>query len=833
MSEITYEMTQKDNVWLPAAFPAQGRLPTQRYLVRQNCYRQASDEKAYHQELCLAANRRVGLPCCKTLHVSLFFDGTGNNLYNDLYQAVPNHPTNVVRLFQATIGAGYAGGASGKPLLDDVESTGGKYFKYYIPGVGTPFPEIDDLDYSTSGLAFANRGEDRINWALLRLIDVLGFSLTQKQMTNSESQKSLEAMATTWHTLGLGGVHNRYGEFYKQFARLKRELKIARGQLGGSKSKLLGMKLYVYGFSRGAAEARTFVNWLSELLPPPKGDNQKPSQCLQAKNETDPDCNLPISVEFLGLFDTVASVGMSHVVPVVEGHMDWADGTQELPSEATYGGLVKRCVHLVSTHEQRLSFPMDSIRRSDGTYPAGSTEVIYPGVHSDLGGGYPPGEQGKAIGKTDGLLLSQIALHEMYAAAFAVGAPLKVASSSLPKDLRNDIWRIMEVSLQREFIVATELVNRFNAWRQVTLGLEMPRQPLSDEEAASFEPVRASVVLEQAMENQMNWLTAWRINRYANGMLLGAPFFHEAPNRDAKKAHYEQSKQAREEKQQAVLKKRKAQWNEYITKGEKTPPVLTPGVPDFDPETAQKQLREAAAEFRSDYHGDRREQRSGWQFAIDTVPRHVIYMLDDHDDLLEYLQMKAAGERLVKQLFRPVPAAKPGQQESPESLLVALYDNQVHDSRAWFMYSTFGSREPWGGYFRYRIIYFGKICSRPLSLLSVAGTVAGFVSPALGGVLSSLKQKKVSNTVVEVVDKVSESLATEREVTVQYLTSGELITLLAGPEYRKAFTHNVGEMTRQQREFLKERRLQMTKDNLKARWAGKTLEPTPFKEPEK
>ncbi|WP_036835729.1 phospholipase effector Tle1 domain-containing protein, partial [Photorhabdus temperata] len=104
------------------------------------------------------------------------------------------------------------------------------------------------------------------------------------------------------------------------------------------------------------AEARAFVNWLAELLPPPKGDSSKPSQCLQAKNETDPDGNLPISVEFLGLFDTVASVGGSHVVPVVEGHMAWADGTQELPSEETYGGLVKRCVHLVSTHEQRLSF---------------------------------------------------------------------------------------------------------------------------------------------------------------------------------------------------------------------------------------------------------------------------------------------------------------------------------------------------------------------------------------------------------------------------------------------------------------------------------------------
>ncbi|WP_031281919.1 phospholipase effector Tle1 domain-containing protein, partial [Photorhabdus temperata] len=187
------------------------------------------------------------------------------------------------------------------------------------------------------------------------------------------------------------------------------------------------------------------------------------------------------------------------------------------PSEETYGGLVKRCVHLVSTHEQRLSFPLDSIRRSDGSYPTGSTEVIYPGVHSDLGGGYPPGEQGKAIGKTDGLLLSQIALHEMYAAAFEVGAPFKVDAASLPQNLRKDIWRVMSLELAKEFAIAPDLANRFNAWRQVTLGLEMPKQPLSVEEAARFEPVRSAVALEQAMKNQLDWLTAWRINRYAGG----------------------------------------------------------------------------------------------------------------------------------------------------------------------------------------------------------------------------------------------------------------------------------------------------------------------------
>jgi hypothetical protein len=55
----------------------------------------------------------------------------------------------------------------------DGQATVGKYFKFYIPGVGTPFPEVNDPDYSTMGLVGATKGEERINWALLRIIDVL------------------------------------------------------------------------------------------------------------------------------------------------------------------------------------------------------------------------------------------------------------------------------------------------------------------------------------------------------------------------------------------------------------------------------------------------------------------------------------------------------------------------------------------------------------------------------------------------------------------------------------------------------------------------------------
>jgi len=77
------EVTDTDLAWSPPPFPAEGRLPSQPLLVGQHCHLQNSSERNYRQELCLAAGQRVEPPCCKSLHISLFFDGAGNNLNAD------------------------------------------------------------------------------------------------------------------------------------------------------------------------------------------------------------------------------------------------------------------------------------------------------------------------------------------------------------------------------------------------------------------------------------------------------------------------------------------------------------------------------------------------------------------------------------------------------------------------------------------------------------------------------------------------------------------------------------------------------------------------------
>ena len=173
------EVKNREPVYAPASFPKKRRLPTNPEQVLANYHCQTAEVECYRQQLNAQRGFRGASTCARSLHISLFFDGTNNNEPNDT-KAEPPHPTNIARLYHAS--------------LDQPESG---YFRYYIPGVGTPFPEIGELDYSTLGMATAYRGEDRINWGLLRIADALSFALNNKQRLDlTVAQAKLKAMAT-------------------------------------------------------------------------------------------------------------------------------------------------------------------------------------------------------------------------------------------------------------------------------------------------------------------------------------------------------------------------------------------------------------------------------------------------------------------------------------------------------------------------------------------------------------------------------------------------------------------------------------------------------------
>lgn len=134
------------------------------------------------------------------------------------------------------------------------------------------------------------------------------------------------------------------------------------------------IELDIFGFSRGAAAARHFANgigkgqdsdlaqhWPDSLSVLAKGFDWQSSNCL--------------AINFIGLFDSVAAI-----VSVLNGNFS--------PANADYAGIemrlkpaaARKIVHLVARDEQRKNFPLT---QSDH-------DIVVPGAHSDVGGGYLP-----------------------------------------------------------------------------------------------------------------------------------------------------------------------------------------------------------------------------------------------------------------------------------------------------------------------------------------------------------------------------------------------------------------------------------------------------------
>lgn len=166
----------------------------------------------------------------------------------------------------------------------------------------------------------------------------------------------------------------------------------------------------VFGFSRGAALARTFVNRLLK-------------QCERSNGELTYQ-SYPIRFRFVGLFDTVASFGLpaSNLFDDVDL---W------LPEE------VERCAHYVSAHELRYAFPVTLIRQN-GDYPTGWKEEVFPGVHSDVGGGYAPGQQSRSNTS------ARVPLAAMLREATQAGVPLRGWKDVSTDALFNNMFEIPE-----------------------------------------------------------------------------------------------------------------------------------------------------------------------------------------------------------------------------------------------------------------------------------------------------------------------------------------------------------------------------------------------------
>jgi Uncharacterized alpha/beta hydrolase domain (DUF2235) len=374
--------------------------------------RKLNAREAAQRDKAMTCVRSPGATKCKgQVHVGLFFDGTGNN---DQWtepgtsgtQRSRNKHSNVARLFDAHL----------------IEPENG-FFRYYMPGVGTPFKDIGDTSewqYDNLGMGLGYRGADRIVFGILSILNSVNAYLTNARLLSPNDTGSLAATLGQTPT----GPFAPEGTF-RWTALTALEERLA-SVVQAHQRKVIQINVSIFGFSRGAAEARACAFWLSQICERNNGGMML--------------AGVPLRIGFMGLFDTVAAVGLGDVTPFTEGHMAWANGTQSVHPA------VEDCVHFIALHEQRASFPLEAA--------VGRGNIGYPGMHSDIGGGYWPGEQGKAMPEWGvSPHLSQIPLLDMHFAAIKGGVPMKTIG-----EIKAD------AGLARSFATDERLLATYNQW---------------------------------------------------------------------------------------------------------------------------------------------------------------------------------------------------------------------------------------------------------------------------------------------------------------------------------------------------------------------------------
>ncbi|MBF0143982.1 MAG: DUF2235 domain-containing protein [Magnetococcales bacterium] len=115
-------------------------------------------------------------------------------------------------------------------------------------------------------------------------------------------------------------------------------------------------EIFLFGFSRGAAIARRFAAVI--------GDGTQPE--LRG-----------VKIRFMGLFDTVASIGFPNL------DRDDRPRSDVVFENNSIAPSVNEALHLLALNEKRLAFRPTLIRKDPRV-----TEVWFPGAHADVGGGY-------------------------------------------------------------------------------------------------------------------------------------------------------------------------------------------------------------------------------------------------------------------------------------------------------------------------------------------------------------------------------------------------------------------------------------------------------------
>lgn len=517
-----------------SAFLCPAVSPLDRYAIEKEKFFDSAEIKTLREfeQRETPAIGRPGDSCRTDLFFGFFFDGTKNN-YLNAEQSL-NH-SNVARLYDCYPGLSVPGVLPQRMDWQYKPSNYTHFFKTYIPGVASPFKEVGDSGANELSATIGFQCEARIKWALMQAINNVHRYFLKAPLLTSEAASAflnglelsvknrfyLNLESSPVHTAG-GRWRSNPGASTDSAFIIARDYRDTRHQVRQALLRLHSavsqhwidrttgrpkktdpgivqtIHVSIFGFSRGATQARAFANWLVDIC--------KLDARLAHRGDTMSLGGFRLEIDFLGLYDTVASVGIGNTTgnsalgKFLDGHSAWADSESNLriPTE------IRKCVHLVAAHEVRRSFPLDSVAVGN-TLPANAEEVVFPGVHSDIGCGYAPGEQGRGTDPTGADMLARLPLLYMYRAARIAGTPLKLEFAS-------------DAAKQR-FKVTPETIQAFNAY-------------IND--AAVKQGTLTAIMRDQAKMH-----IQWRLMRRANGAspVDASSSFRRATNFDRNDLH--------------------------------------------------------------------------------------------------------------------------------------------------------------------------------------------------------------------------------------------------------------------------------------------------------
>ncbi|NML96592.1 DUF2235 domain-containing protein [Paraburkholderia sp. RP-4-7] len=155
-------------------------------------------------------------------------------------------------------------------------------------------------------------------------------------------------------------------------------------------------EIFVIGFSRGAFTARSLVGMLHRCGLPRKATwalvkqawslyrlDPKIPENVSRQEQFRLAHGKPPPIRFLGVWETVGALGIPEIVDFFGlGRMRFEFHDTTLSPE------VERAVHGLAIDEQRNNFLPTLWTEADGCDPVRVTQVWFPGVHADVGGGY-------------------------------------------------------------------------------------------------------------------------------------------------------------------------------------------------------------------------------------------------------------------------------------------------------------------------------------------------------------------------------------------------------------------------------------------------------------